>query len=68
MDNWHMETEIKTGSKLKIRTTRQIDTFHADQTTQKLTIWFKFCCDIAPLGGAGGGPGVVPGVAACIDC
>lgn len=23
-----------------------------------LTIWFKFCCDIAPLGGGGGGPGV----------
>ncbi len=23
-----------------------------------LTIWFRFCCDIAPLGGGGAGPGV----------
>lgn len=43
---------------------------HPDIIAQQLlTIWFKFCWDIAPLGGGGGGPGVgATGVVAPIDC
>lgn len=37
---------------------------HKTNQSIKLTIWFKFCCDIAPLAGGGGPVGVV----ADIDC